>query len=176
MKERIGSQLAAWAVIVAFAVCICGCSPSIGQWVDRGVAGVETAKSNQTAWYQAEVQRLNQARITSINAAYLDTVSVIQHGVPTSQPAAATRPVDAAWVDAQRRVLLATMAAYDAEKLDLDTKYATAMANLASTEECFTQIKRLNVAWATTADQLAADVNALSAIVTQLQQQKASSK
>jgi hypothetical protein len=149
-----------------------GCSPSIGQWVARGTTGVQLAQQNQTAWYQAEKASLNKARNASVNACYTDTINAFANGVATSQPAG-TKAVTAQWVNDQRTVLLATLKAYDAENADLDAKYATAMQNLGSVTECFTEINRLNVVWATQADQLASDLSSLNSIVSQLQAQQA---
>jgi hypothetical protein len=173
MKYSTLRNLSALTLILFIAALLAcgGCSPSINAWVARGTQGLANAQANQTAWYQAEIASLNKARNSSINACYTDTINAFQNGVATSQPTV-TKPVTAQWVNDQRNILLATMTNYDLEKSDLDVKYMTAIANLNSVQECFSQIQRLNVAYATTSDQLAAEVNNLAQIVSQLQAAK----
>lgn len=143
-----------------------GCSPTQRAWVDRGLAGVDNARANQTAWYAAAVERLNQDRQRSISTAYQELLDTWRSGVPTAPPpATTTRPIDAPWVLAQEKMLLLTMDAYDKKKADLDDKYATAMKNLDGTAECFTQIERLNVAWADTQANLQTEIDRLSTLV-----------
>ena len=148
----------------------CACSPTQTAWVERGLAGIELAKGNQTAWYEAAVAQLDKDRRHSIAVVFAETRLVMARGVATSGPA--TRPVDADWITAQEKALLVTMSMYDVKKADLDAKYQIAMRNLDSTGEAFVQVQRLNRAWAGSGDALAAEVARLSAAIANMQRSR----
>ena len=161
-----------------------GCSPSINAWAARGLTGVQLAQSNQTAWYKAQVAQLMKDRDRSVRAAYEDTLNALAHGVATTQPVssqpatqaalAATQPIDAAWLGVQEQMLLASLKAYDNAKASLDSAYATAMANLNSTAQCFQEIQSLNAVWATDSATLSSEIGQLQAIITSMQQSPSS--
>jgi hypothetical protein len=163
---------AAMALLIAVAFYGPGCSPTQTAWVERGLQGIEYAKSNQTTWYQAAVEELNKDRQRSISVTFAETRSAMTVGVRTSATQPTTRPVDADWLIVQEKALLATMGLYDQRKEDLDMKYQQAMRNLDATGEAFTQIQRLNRAWAGDRDELAAQIAKIAATVESLRAER----
>jgi len=123
-----------------------GCSPTIAAWADRGELGCANEQANADAWRGLVIEQLDLQKKASVADVFTDIRSVTAGRVIglDGKPVA----LDDAWLDEAHKALDATLEAQAKRRAAVDEMYERHTANIAATRESFTQIRRLNTAWA----------------------------
>lgn len=160
------TALVAAALVAAAASALAGCSPAIGQWVERGQTALDVERENLAAWHALAVAGVAAERNRQIAAAAADTKLVLAGGV--AGPDGAPLKLSAEWLDEQSRILSATLSALDGRRAGYDEQYRTCLSNVASIRESFVAVQRLNRAYAGSSETLQAQIARLTELVLSL--------
>jgi hypothetical protein len=113
-----------------------GCSSSIDQWADRGLAGVTLEQGNVLASANQAQALLNQQRQADLDALIADLSAAITAGT-----------ADANWIKDHRAAMSILLQQWDEQRNQIDAAKQISQVNLDQIAESFRQIKRVRQAW-----------------------------
>jgi len=138
---------------------ICGCSPTIGAWTDRGEIGCDNEQTNADAWRDLAVSMLDAAKRINIEAVFIDLKAVNAGKVEGAD--GKPIPLDNGYIDAKHTILSALLDGFGNRQAAIDEMHERHTANIEATRESFARIRQLNVAWAGANGQMAAQIERL---------------
>ena len=157
-------------IVLFLAAMLGGCNPTITQWADRGVEGLEMEARNLGQWHAVVAAGVVQERERQIGATYADTKAILAGQIKDAEGKALELTPE--WLDVQQKVLVATLAALDERMKNYDAQLETCVENVERIKESFDAIKKLNKAWAGSSDTLQFQVAKLTDLVTALAKEK----
>ena len=140
MKTVEGWKAGIILAILMLGIVVCfilgGCSSSIDQWADRGLAGVTLEQANVNSTQAQALDLLNQQRQADLDALIADLSVVIKAGT-----------ADEAWIKDHRAAMALLLTLWDEQRARIDAAQTVSQANLEQIAEAFRQIKRVRQAW-----------------------------
>ena len=171
-RRRTRMLMAAAAAVVLLTATGCGWSPTMDQWIERGLTGCEIERAN---WAQVEQQLLKglDARdAKSLDALFADIALARDKMLedldqaPTTQPASrpASRWLDDEWISSSKKGMVLQLGAMKSERQALAAQIRKANANVDELEKAFRMTDKLRKSWGPNAD-LKANVEYMSTLL-----------
>lgn len=175
MVLQVVAVLVVMAAMVAMAAAMAGCSPTTGEWTDRGRDGLDNARKNVTAFYEMALKG-EDAKLDKLVAASVADVKLARDGKLTDAETGLPVPLDDGWLAETEKGLVGAVRVWLTRRAKLQEMYMAAMGDLNATAECFDNVDRLNRAWADGQQVMTAQVQRLTAEIRQLRADQQAAK
>lgn len=159
------------SLLMILMLLVVGCSPTITRWSDRGLVGLDNEVANVEAWHALAAGMIERQRNQGVVAAYSD-VELVRAGALKRADGTVVK-LDAKYLKTSQMILLAHLKMIDGKLSELDAMRKRNLQNIDHVRQAFAGVKRLNKAWAGSADVLAVQLAELAAMVRELKAERA---
>lgn len=167
MKNNAFDKGVVFVLAILGGLLVAGCSPTTNSWIDRGKIGLENNREALADWYVTAAKAEDAKLKALINASFADIRSC-RDGKLTDPKTGLQIALSDKWLTEHQAGLTTGFSLWLDNREALRAKYANDLKNIDSVDECFDQIKRLNVAWANDKEMMLTEVNRLAGKIDEL--------